>query len=242
LSDRIDKMMVKLELVKTRSQARMLITQGDVYHNNQLVKKPGLIVSEDSTIEIRNRSLFVSRGAYKLEKALNEFQVEPKGKICADCGASTGGFTQLLVQRGAKKIYAIDVGHGQLADELKDLPHVINMEGVNLKYPLDIEDRLELVVMDLSFISITKVLENITRLLSDEAELIILIKPQFEVGKEKLTKQATVKPEDRIRILQDLREFVSNRKLRLISEMESPIRGNKSGNIEYLWHLCFSKG
>lgn len=234
MSERIDKLMLEKGLVKTRSQARMLIEQGDVYCNNKLVTKSGLKVNLEDQIDIRNRGLFVSRGAYKLEKALNEFNIDPKNKIVADVGASTGGFTQLLLQHDAKKIYAIDVGHDQLAKELRSESKVVNLEGINIKYPLELDEKVDLCVIDLSFISIKQVFKNIDALLKPTGLAIILIKPQFEAGKERLGKNGIVKDDKtRLQILDEVLLWFKENNFKILKTIESPISG-KTGNIEYL--------
>lgn len=234
VSERIDKVMVTKGLVKTRSQARMLIEQGDVYCNQKIVTKAGLKVQDVDEIEIRNRSLFVSRGAYKLEKALLHFNIDPKNMIVADVGASTGGFTQLMLQRGASKVYAIDVGHDQLATEIKEDPRVINMEGINIKHPLDLPELVDICVIDLSFISIRQVFKNIDALLKDKGQAIILIKPQFEAGRERLGKNGLIK-DDSIReeVLNEVLDWFEEHQFKLLEVVPSPIQG-KTGNVEYL--------
>jgi 23S rRNA (cytidine1920-2'-O)/16S rRNA (cytidine1409-2'-O)-methyltransferase len=229
--------MVERGIVKTRSQARMLIVQGDVYCNDKQVTKPGQNVQTEDVIEIRNRQLFVSRGAYKLEKALDSFSINPEKKVCADFGASTGGFTQLLIQRGASKVYAIDVGKDQLADELKELQQVINMEGVNLKYPVELPEEVELGVVDLSFISLKLVFENILKTLKVGGELAVLVKPQFEAGKENIGKNGLIKNEKlRDQVLNDVLDWIRNHGGKILEVVESPITG-KTGNTEYLAHI-----
>lgn len=234
MSERVDKVMVNLGLVKTRSQARMLIEQGDVYCNNSRVTKAGQMVNEQDNIEIRNRSLFVSRGAYKLEKALNDFNIDPNLKVAADIGASTGGFTQLLIQRGVKKVYAIDVGHDQLAKELRDNPIVENLEGINIKHPLELDELVDLCVVDLSFISIKQVFKNIDALLKPQGQAIVLIKPQFEAGKERLGKNGILKDDETRKIvLDEVLEWFKENHFKITELIESPIQG-KTGNVEYL--------
>ena len=234
VSERIDKVMVTREMVTTRSQARMLIEQGDVYCNQKLVTKSGLKVDEHDTIEIRNRSLFVSRGAYKLEKALNQFNIDPTNMIVADVGASTGGFTQLMLQRGASKVYAIDVGHDQLAAALREDPRVVNMEGTNIKYPLELPELVDICVIDLSFISIRQVFKNIDALLRPEGQAVILIKPQFEAGRERLGKNGLIK-DDAVReeVLKEVLDWFKEHSYNLTEVDLSPIQG-KTGNTEYL--------
>ena len=226
--------MVSREIVRTRSQARMLIEQGDVYCNQKVVTKSGLKVNDADIIEIRNRSLFVSRGAYKLEKALNQFDIDPKDMIVADVGASTGGFTQLMLQRGASKVYAIDVGHDQLAKELREDSRVVNIEGTNIKYPLELPELVDICVIDLSFISIRQVFKNIDALLKSKGQAIILIKPQFEAGRERLGKNGLIK-DDQVReeVLQEVLDWFKEHSYNLTQVDSSPIQG-KTGNIEYL--------
>lgn len=234
MSERIDKAMLQRGLVKTRSQARMLIEQGDVYCNDKLVKKSGLQVYESDVLEIRNRSLFVSRGAYKLQKAIVEFEIDPAGKIVADIGASTGGFTQLLLQLGTLKVYAIDVGHDQLAPELRENPKIVNLEGTNIKYPIDLGELVDLCVIDLSFISIKQVFKNIDALLKPNGQAIILIKPQFEAGKERLGKNGIVKDDKtREEILNEVLDWFKDNNFKIQNIIPSPIQG-KTGNVEYL--------
>lgn len=234
MSERIDKEMVTRGLVQTRSQARMLIEQGDVYCNDKLVKKPGANVKDSDSIEIKDRKLFVSRGAYKLEKALVQFDVDPKDYVCADIGASTGGFTQLLLQRGASKVYAVDVGHDQLAPILKDDVKVINLEGTNIKYPLSLDEKVDLCVIDLSFISLKLVLKNIFDLLKEDGRVIALFKPQFEVGKARIGKNGLVSGKDREDVVAEFELWLEQNSYHFQSKTESPIKG-KTGNIEYLY-------
>lgn len=237
MSQRIDKEMYSRGLVKTRSQARMLIVQGDVYLNGQLVRKAGQLVTSEDQIEIKAQSLFVSRGAYKLKKALDEFQIETKGKVAADVGASTGGFTQLLLQKGVKKVYAIDVGHDQIAQELIEDSRVVNLEGVNIKFVQELEEKVDIAVVDLSFISIKLVIENILNLIKESGEAVVLIKPQFEAGKSRLGKKGIVSEQMRTVILEEMKSFLKAlQSCQVLNIIESPIQG-KDGNVEYLAHM-----
>lgn len=235
MSDRIDKVMVDRGLVKTRSQASMLIGQGDVFCNGQLVKKTGLKVSESDTIEINQGKLYVSRGAYKLKKAIADFELDFNNKLVADVGASTGGFTQVSLEAGASKVFSIDVGHDQLNPILKDDPRVVNLEGTNIKFPVEIYDPVDFCVVDLSFISITKVFHNISNLLKPNGKVVALIKPQFEAGKERMGKNGLIKDDIRQEVINEVREWFIANNFRVEKELESPIVGNKSGNTEYLW-------
>lgn len=233
MSERADKFMVDLNLVKTRSQARMLIKQGDVLCNGEKVKKPGHLVTESDKIEIKQRGLYVSRGAYKLLKAIEEFDIDFSNKVIADCGASTGGFTQVALLNGASKVYSIDVGHDQLDELVKENPKVINMEGINLKNPLELPEKVDFCVADLSFISITKVYLTMNSLLKNSGKSIVLIKPQFEAGRERLGKGAIVKQEFQKEILDEVYLWFENHDFEIEKICESPISG-KTGNTEYL--------
>lgn len=230
---RIDQLMSDEKLVLTRSQARMLIKQGDVLYNNQLVTKPGMLVEDANLIKIKKDKLYVSRGAYKLLKALDFFQLDVKNKVFIDCGASTGGFTQVLLERGACKVFALDVGHDQLVDLIRNNEKVINMEGVNLKHSFNLNELVDGFVMDLSFISIKSVIENVKTKLKNKAIGIILIKPQFEIGREGVNSKGVVEKNKAIHCAQDVRRWLMD-KFEFVSELvESPVRG-KAGNIEFL--------
>jgi 23S rRNA (cytidine1920-2'-O)/16S rRNA (cytidine1409-2'-O)-methyltransferase len=232
--DRIDKILVDLDILKTRSQAKMLIAQGCVYHNDQKVLKAGLKVSPEDKFEIKEMSIFVSRGAYKLEKAISDFDLNLEGLVVADIGASTGGFTQVALEAKAKRVYAIDVGHDQLSPLLKDDNRVINLEGTNIKYPLELPEKVDLCVVDLSFISIKLVYRNIHSLLKEDGKSIVLIKPQFEAGRQRLGKQGLVSERDLPLILNEVKDWFVESGFEISKIIESPIKGNKSGNSEYL--------
>lgn len=225
--------MVDQKMVLTRSQARMLIKQGNVLCNGEPVKKPGQLVTEKDRVVIEEVRLYVSRGAYKLEKAIEYYNLDFNNKIIMDCGASTGGFTQVSLEHGAKKVYALDVGHDQLAQMLVDHDRVINIEGLNLKHDFSIEEKADVFVMDISFISIKLVIDNIIKNLNSNGEGVLLIKPQFEVGKEKIKKNGIVKEEDAYQCAQDMLAWLAT-KFSFVGELiESPIKG-KTGNLEFL--------
>jgi 23S rRNA (cytidine1920-2'-O)/16S rRNA (cytidine1409-2'-O)-methyltransferase len=235
VSDRIDKVMVDRGLVLTRSQASMLINQGDVLCNGKVVTKAGLKVAPHDEITIKAQELYVSRGAYKLLAALEEFQIDLTDKIVADIGASTGGFTQVCLQKGASKVYAIDVGQDQLAELLKNDPRVINREQTNIKFPIELPELVDYCVVDVSFISITKVFHNIAKLLKKDGAVIVLIKPQFEAGIERVGKNGLISEKDRKEIVEEVRNWFKQEQFMILQESISPIVGNKSGNTEYLW-------
>lgn len=233
MSERIDKYMVEKEMVRTRSQARMLIKQGDVICNDKQVLKPGLMVTDKDSIEIKQRFLYVSRGALKLVKAIEEFELDFKGKVVADCGASTGGFTQVSLMNGASKVLALDVGHDQLDKVLKDDPRVENREGLNLKYEIPLTEKVDICVADLSFISITKVFLNMRKILRPGGFSVVLIKPQFEAGSERLGKGGIVKDEFLTEIIAEVKAWFTDNGFVIEKICPSPITG-KTGNTEYL--------
>jgi 23S rRNA (cytidine1920-2'-O)/16S rRNA (cytidine1409-2'-O)-methyltransferase len=236
MKERADKVLTERGLVASRSQAKSLIEKGDVTANGRVLTKAGELIEDNCSIEI-STPLFVGRGAFKLEKALIEFNVSPKEFICLDVGASTGGFTEVLLLNGAKLVYAIDVGHGQLALKFKNDERVVNLEGTNIRELIELPHKADLAVMDLSFISVTKVLANVAGLLKEEGQLIALIKPQFEIGKELLPKDGVVKDTTiREQALNQVNDFAIQNGWRLLKSIPSPIEG-KTGNVEYLSHF-----
>lgn len=233
MKERADKVLADRKLVASRSQAKSLIEKGDVLINGKVLMKVSELIDEDDLIEVK-APLYVGRGAFKLEKALEEFKVLIEGKILLDVGASTGGFTEVLLLKGAAKVYAIDVGHDQLAKKLREDSRVINLEGTNIRELKDLPELGDGAVMDLSFISISKVLDAVKNLLNPQAFLIALIKPQFEAGVERLPKDGVIKDEKmREQILKEVLDFASHSGWRVEKTIMSPIEG-KSGNVEYL--------
>jgi 23S rRNA (cytidine1920-2'-O)/16S rRNA (cytidine1409-2'-O)-methyltransferase len=238
MKERADKVLADLKLVSSRSQAKSLIEKGDVLINGVVLKKGSELIDPTDKIEI-NAPLFVGRGAFKLEKALEEFKIEVKDKIFLDVGASTGGFTEVLLANGASKVYAIDVGHGQLAPRLQEDSRVVNLERTNIRELHALSELAQGAVMDLSFISILKVLENVKNLLLPGAPLVALVKPQFEVGLERIPKDGVVKDENlRTLVLAEVISFATANGWSFHQSITSPIEG-KSGNKEFLVH--FSK-
>lgn len=236
MKERADKILTDRGLVTSRSQAKSLIEKGDVTFNGKVITKAGEML--DPSVEITlNAPAFVGRGAFKLEKALEVFKQSVKDKVLLDVGASTGGFTEILLREGATKVYAIDVGQDQLAQKIKDDPRVVNLNGTNIRDLHELPELAHGAVMDLSFISITKVLENVSKLLVPHGFLVALVKPQFEAGRERLPKDGVVKdPKVRADILKEVIEFSDNAGWKLLGSMESPIEG-KNGNVEYLIQL-----
>ncbi|MDR0889984.1 MAG: TlyA family RNA methyltransferase [Oscillospiraceae bacterium] len=238
--ERLDTLLVSRGLCDTRSKAQALIMSGEVYVNGQKAEKSGTPTDEDANIEVRaNACPYVSRGGLKLEKALRDFGVDPTGFVCSDSGASTGGFTDCLLQKGAKKVFAIDVGYGQLAWSIRTDPRVVCMERTNIRYvtPTQIGEPLDLSVVDVSFISLRIVLPAIKALLKPTGQILCLIKPQFEAGKEHVGKKGVVRDAN-------VHEMVLNSFVNLARELGltiknltfSPVKGPE-GNIEFLGHL-----
>jgi 23S rRNA (cytidine1920-2'-O)/16S rRNA (cytidine1409-2'-O)-methyltransferase len=238
--ERLDILLYRKGLAASRQRASTEIMSGNVLVDGQKVDKPGTMVPEYAELSLIKPALpFVSRGGLKLEKALDEFQINPEGKICIDCGASTGGFTDCLLKRGAKKVYAVDVGYGQLAWSLRTDPRVVIMERTNIRYVTEeqITERLDLAVIDVSFISLRLVLPPVKKLLAKEGEVVCLIKPQFEAGKEKVGKKGVVRDKNNhIEVLESFIAYSRECGFDLKKLSFSPIKGPQ-GNIEYLGHL-----
>jgi len=233
----LDELLVKQEITPTRSQAKLLINEGHILCNNKIITKAGTMVPENSRIKNNNKNQYVSRGAYKLIQALDEFHFDIKNKIAADIGASTGGFSEVLLQREIKKVYAIDVGHDQLSPHIKNNKKIINMEGINVHHKFNLPEQVDIMVIDLSFISLRKVIPNLKEHLNKNSKIIALIKPQFEAGPEIVNKQGVIKnPKVREKILKKLLNWIKTQDLRVINYITSPIIGKK-GNVEYLVYL-----
>lgn len=238
---RLDQLVFDLGYTDSRERAKTTIMSGYVFVNGQRADKPGMPVAPDAAVEVRGDALpFVSRGGFKLDKALKVFPVDPDGKVCIDCGASTGGFTDVLLQHGAARVYAVDVGYGQLAWKLRNDERVINLERTNLRYVTEeqIPEPADLAVMDVSFISIKLVLPAVKRLLKPDADLICLIKPQFEAGREEVGKKGVVRDE-RVHkeVVNGILQFAPTVGLSVMGLDFSPVKGPE-GNIEY---ICYMK-
>ena len=238
--ERLDVLLTRMGLCDSRERAKAEIMSGSVFVNGQRADKPGMTYAEDAMIELRGTGVgFVSRGGLKLEKALSVFPVDPAGKVCMDCGASTGGFTDCLLKRGAIRVYAVDVGYGQLAWSLRTDPRVINMERTNARYltPEDIPEKLDLAVIDVSFISLSLILPAVRDLLQPDGEIVCLIKPQFEAGRERVGKKGVVRdPAVHKDVLDSFLRTAASLGLHPVGLTWSPVRGPE-GNIEYLGHL-----
>ncbi len=242
---RLDQLVFDRGFTESRERAKTTVMSGHVFVNGQRADKPGMPVAEDAVVEVRGDALpFVSRGGYKLDKALKVFPVDPAGKVCIDCGASTGGFTDVLLQHGAAKVYAVDVGYGQLAWKLRSDERVVNLERTNLRYVTEeqIPEKLDLAVMDVSFISIRLVLPAVKALLKPDADYICLIKPQFEAGRDEVGKKGVVRDEKVHReVVQGILDFVPTIGMSAVGLDYSPIKGPE-GNIEYICHLVNTPG
>lgn len=238
--ERLDVLLVSRGLAESRTKAQALIMAGEVYVAGQKCDKPGTAFDLQSPVEVRAEVCpYVSRGGWKLEAALRRFGVDVHGFVCSDSGASTGGFTDCLLQNGAAKVYAIDVGYGQLAWKIRSDPRVVCMERTNIRYvtPEQLGDALDLSVIDVSFISLRLVLPAILRLLKDTGQIVCLIKPQFEAGKEKVGKHGVVREaKTHEEVLQSFLETVAGLGLTLHDMTFSPVKGPE-GNIEFLAHL-----
>lgn len=232
--------MVTRGITESRSSAQSLILAGSVRVDGERVLKPGKKVLKNSLIEADKGPGWASRGAFKLLKALDVFCVDPSGKVCIDIGASTGGFTDVLLERGAVKVYSVDVGYGQLAWRLRSDERVVVMERTNARdlNPRDLEDTPEVAVMDVSFISVTRILPVIEELLAPGGDCIVLIKPQFEAGKGCVGKKGVVRERSvHMDVLRNVGTYISSmRDLVLMGANFSPILG-PSGNMEFLFHL-----
>ena len=240
---RLDVLLVERGLQETRQKAQATIMSGLVFVNGQRVDKPGTAVLSDAPIEVRGHTLpYVSRGGLKLEKALRDFGVKPEGFVCSDSGASTGGFTDCLLQQGAKKVFAIDVGYGQLDWKIRSDPRVVVMEKTNIRYvtPEQLGEPLDLSVVDVSFISLKIVLPAIQKLLKQTGQVLCLIKPQFEAGRDKVGKKGVVREKSTHKeVLDDFVVLADSLGFKILGLTFSPVKGPE-GNIEFLGHLSLN--
>ena len=237
MKERLDVLLVKLGYAPSREKAKAVIMSGNVFVDGQREDKAGAVFGEDAQIAVKENPLkYVSRGGLKLEKAMREFPISLEGGICMDIGASTGGFTDCMLQNGAAKVYAVDVGHGQLAWKLRCDERVVCMERTNFRYMTreDIPDELDFASVDVSFISLTKILLPARRLLKPSGQMVCLIKPQFEAGREKVGKKGVVRePSVHREVIEKIVDFASFLGFWVRGLTFSPVRGPE-GNIEYL--------
>ncbi len=242
--ERLDIALVRRGLAPGRERARALIMAGQVYVGHRLVDKPGMLVPLDAECrlaEVPDELRYASRGGLKLEKALDTFQLDPSGLVALDVGASTGGFTDCLLQRGARRVYALDVGHGQLAWKLRNDPRVVVMEHTNIRHVTELPEPIECAVIDVSFISLRLVLPAVVPLLAPDAWVVALVKPQFEAGKADADRGAGVisDPAVHARVLQELQDWIpQHTPLQVRGLTDSPIYG-RDGNREFLLYLEF---
>lgn len=240
MKERLDVLLVQKGLAPSREKAKTMIMEGNVFVDNQREDKAGTFFDPSVNIEIHGNTLrYVSRGGLKLEKAMAQFGITLDDKVCMDIGASTGGFTDCMLQNGAKKVYAVDVGYGQFAWKLRQDPRVVCMEKTNIRYvtPEDIGDALNFASVDVSFISLTKVLGPAKELLKDGGQMVCLIKPQFEAGKDKVGKKGVVRdPEVHKEVIERVILFAKSIGFGILHLDYSPIKGPE-GNIEYLVHI-----
>ena len=227
-------------MAQSREKARAIIMSGNVYVENQKADKPGTVYKEDINIEVRSPQIsYVSRGGLKLEKAINSFNIDLNDKITMDIGASTGGFTDCMLQNGAKKVYSVDVGYGQLAWSLRNDSRVVNLERTNIRYIDEnaVPDKLDFFSVDVSFISLKLVLPVARKFMKDNATAVCLIKPQFEAGKENVGKNGVVRDKNiHVDVIKNICTFVLNNGFDILGLDYSPVKGPK-GNIEYLIYI-----
>ena len=238
--ERLDVILVDIGLVKSRERAKALIMEGKVIVNSVTVIKAGTVVKRDSEIVLKNGDIpYVGRGGLKLKSALDFFHINPRDKIMMDIGCSTGGFTDCILQEKARKVYAVDVGYGQIDWSLRKNPKVILLEKTNIRYleKEKVPDSIDMIVIDVSFISLTKVLPKSLDFLDKKGEILALIKPQFEVGKEMVEKGGVIKDESKRKYaVENINAFAESIGLETIGIFESPVHGQK-GNIEYFIYL-----
>ena len=243
IKKRLDVLLVEQGHAESRTKAQAIIMSGLVYVDGQKADKPGVSYDEGVSVEVRTGGCpYVSRGGLKLEKALRDFGVDPTGYVCSDSGASTGGFTDCLLQQGASKVFAIDVGYGQLDWKIRSDPRVVVMERTNIRYvtPEDLGEPLDLSVIDVSFISLRIVLPVIKTFLKSTGQVLCLIKPQFEAGKEKVGKKGVVRdPAIHKEVLDDFVSLAKELEFTILGLTFSPVKGPE-GNIEFLAHLTLA--
>ena len=240
MKERLDVLLVKRNLAESREKAKAVIMAGIVYVDGQKADKPGDTFSEDAAVEVRGKGLpYVSRGGLKLEKAMREFGLQLQGRTCMDIGASTGGFTDCMLQNGAQRVYSVDVGYGQLAWSLRTDPRVVNLERTNARYLTreQVPEEIGFFSVDVSFISLTLILPAVRPLLAEHGQAVCLIKPQFEAGREKVGKKGVVRDKAvHEEVIEKIRSFALENGFSVLGLTFSPVKGPE-GNIEYLIYL-----
>ncbi|MCU7653070.1 TlyA family RNA methyltransferase [Acutalibacter sp. LFL-21] len=240
MKKRLDILVTERGLAESREKAKTLIMAGQVYVDGQKADKPGDTFSEDAAVEVRGKGLpYVSRGGLKLEKAMREFGLQLQGRTCMDIGASTGGFTDCMLQNGAQRVYSVDVGYGQLAWSLRTDPRVVNLERTNARYLTreQVPEEIDFFSVDVSFISLTLILPAVRPLLAEHGQAVCLIKPQFEAGREKVGKKGVVRDKAvHEEVIEKIRSFALENGFSVLGLTFSPVKGPE-GNIEYLIYL-----
>ncbi len=240
MKKRLDELLVERGIFQSQSRAKAEVIEGNVILNGMVARKAGKPVEQSAKIELKKKSPYVSRGAYKLLRALHDFKIDLVGKICCDLGASTGGFTQVMLERGAKKVYAVDVGYGQFAWKLRNDPRVILKERTNARFLTseDFGEKVDFITCDLSFISLKLILPVVKRLLDLNGANICLVKPQFEAGRNRTKKGVVRSKEIHVEVLKNTVRFAKDVGLHLKALTYSPIKG-PAGNIEFLAYFDF---
>jgi len=234
MKKRLDEILMGRGLAKDKNNAFIIVTEGMVLVNGQKAVSPSQLVGEDAKIELLEERKYVGRGAYKLEAALKEFKFDVRGKVCADIGSATGGFVEVLLNHGAKKVYAVDTAKGKLDLKLRENPRVKVMEGIDVRDLKDLSEKVNLVAIDVSLISLRQILTASRRFLLPEGVVIALFKPQYETRDQKILKHGVIKDDKaRENLFNDFLKWVDENNWRVLDKMESPIKGSK-GNIEYL--------
>ncbi len=240
MKQRLDVLLVEGGLAQSREKAKAILMSGNVFVKGQREDKAGSMFDDKAEIEVKGHTLkYVSRGGLKLEKAIEQYDVSVEGKVCMDVGSSTGGFTDCMLQNGATKVYAVDVGTNQLAWKLRSDPRVVSMEKTNIRYilPEHLDDVIEFASIDVAFISLTKVLEPVKGVLTPDGEVVCLIKPQFEAGREQVGKKGVVRDRNvHIEVIEHVIAYAKSLGFSILRLDYSPIKGPE-GNIEYLLHI-----
>lgn len=236
---RADQLLVKQGLVSSREKAKALILAGKVFSAKGRIDKAGEMLDEDETLEVKEGLKFVSRGGIKLEHALNEFQIDVSGKVCLDVGASTGGFTDCLLQRGAKKVFAVDVGYGQFEYKLRQDPRIALLEKTNFRYihHEKISEKIDLAVIDVSFISLTKILPKVKMFLRDGGEVVALVKPQFELTPAEVKKGVVRSDTLRQKAVSRIEGEAKKLGFKILGQTKSPLLGPKGNQEHFLYCL-----
>ncbi len=237
---RIDEFLIAKGWAESRDEAFILVTEGRVFIEGQKAISPSQLVSPETRIEVREEREYVGRGAYKLEAALEKFNINVKGKVCADIGSATGGFTEVLLKHGARKVYAIDTARGKLAPKLREDPRVVVMEKTDVRDVKTLPEKVRLVTIDVSLIPLQDILPHARRFLSDKGSVVALFKPQYQTRDPKILQHGIIKNESaREKLLEDFLRWTEERGWKIMGQMESPIRGSE-GNVEYLLWLRLS--